>query len=97
MLNTTKRISTKTRKAVYKRDDYACVLCNDARTIHLHHFIPRGKGGSDNEANLVCLCPTCHRVVHGDYAYSYDFPFDAVTANDAIYYYLNDYYKWDSR
>lgn len=97
MLSTTKHISTKTRKAVYKRDGYACVLCQDNRAIHLHHFISRGKGGTDSEDNLVCLCPACHRVIHGDYAYTYDFPFDQATAQDALHYYLADYYNWDSR
>jgi len=94
MLNTTKHITTKTRKAVYARDDYSCVLCRDNRAIHLHHFIPRGSGGHDFESNLVCLCPTCHRVVHGEYEYSHDFPFDKETAEDAIYWYLADLYDW---
>ena len=89
-----KTISTKTRKAVYARDDRACVLCLDGRVIHLHHVIHLGKGGHSGETNLVCVCPTCHRVLHGEYEYTRDFPFDQATAEDALYYYLADYYGW---
>ena len=94
MFSTTKRITTATRRAVYSRDGHACILCQDARAIHLHHFIPRGAGGHDLESNLVCVCPVCHRVLHGEYEYTCDFPFDQATAEDAVYYYLSDYYGW---
>ena len=90
MFSTTKHISISTRYAVYARDGRACVLCNDPRVIHLHHFIPRGQGGNDTEFNLVCVCPTCHRVLHGEYSYTYDFPFDVET--DAVLHYLADAY-----
>lgn len=92
MYSTTKRISKKTRKAVYERDEYACILCRNQQTIHLHHVIPKGRGGSDEESNLVCLCPYCHAIVHGEAVKDYDFPFDAETAQDAIDYYLIDLY-----
>ena len=92
MLNTTKKITTATRRAVYARDARACVLCADERAIHLHHYIPRGKGGNNSEYNLACVCPTCHRVLHGEYAYSYDFPFDKETAEDALHWYLDSCY-----
>ena len=93
MFNTTKTISTETRRAVYARDDYSCVLCEDSRTIHLHHYIPRGRGGNDTVFNLVCVCPTCHKVLHGEYLYSFDFPFDKETAEDALHHYLADWYR----
>jgi hypothetical protein len=54
--------------------------------------LPRGRGGSDDEYNLVCLCPYCHAVAHGEAVKAYDFPFDAETAEDAIIHYLKDYY-----
>ena len=87
-----KTISTKTRKAVYARDGHACVLCRDGRSIHLHHYLPRGSGGNDREYNLVCVCPTCHRVLHGEYEYTHDFPFDQATAEDAVHWYLYSCY-----
>ena len=87
-----KTISTATRKAVYTRDGHACVLCRDGRAIHLHHYLPRGCGGNNSEYNLVCVCPPCHRVLHGEYEYTYDFPFDQSTAEDALHWYLDDCY-----
>jgi len=93
MFGTTKRIPSATRKAVYERDGYACALCQDSRAIHLHHVKARGKGGKDTEENLICLCPACHQVVHGEYTYAYDFPFDQETAIDAIECYLSLTYE----
>ena len=59
-------ISKQTRKNVYKRDGYRCALCDDPRTIQIHHVIPRGKGGpGENEMNLITLCPRCHCLCHG--------------------------------
>lgn len=59
-------IDRETRKRVYKRDGYRCALCDDTRTIQIHHVVPRGKGGPmENEMNLITLCPKCHCLVHG--------------------------------
>ena len=93
MFTTTKRISAKVRKEVYERDNYACALCEDARVIHLHHVIPKGRGGKDHPTNLISLCPYCHAVVHGETMKIYDFPFDAETAEDAIVHYLLSVYS----
>jgi 5-methylcytosine-specific restriction endonuclease McrA len=87
MLSTRKRVPADVRRAVYARDNYACVLCGDARVIHLHHVVHRSLGGTNTADNLVCLCPYCHAIVHGETT-SHDFPFDAETAEDAIYGYL---------
>ncbi len=92
MYTTTKRISKQTRQKVYERDEHACILCHDPRTIHLHHVVPKGRGGTDDEQNLVCLCPYCHAIAHGEAVKDYEFPFDADTAADAIEFYLNDIY-----
>ena len=92
MFSTTKRIPAKVRRAVYARDGHACILCEDSRVVQLHHVVPRGRGGSDEPQNLVCLCPACHRVAHGEYAYQNQFPFDCATAYDAMFHYLADCY-----
>ena len=92
MYSTTKRIPKKTRAKVYARDGRACVLCEDDRAVHLHHVVARGKGGNDSVFNLVCLCPVCHRIAHGEYQLDNQFPFDCSTAYDAIFFYLADLY-----
>jgi hypothetical protein len=32
---------------------------------HHHHLVPRCRGGSDEETNLVTLCVECHGLLHG--------------------------------
>ena len=40
-----------------------CAIC-DEPIEHIHHIVPRSKGGSDNVKNLVGLCKCCHDMVH---------------------------------
>lgn len=59
-------IDRATRRRVYRRDGYRCVLCDDSRRLQIHHIVSRGQGGpKENEMNLVTLCPTCHALAHG--------------------------------
>ena len=53
------QISTKTKKAVYERDNGLCVVCGRVGTPNAH-YIPRSKGGLGTEKNIVCLCLGCH-------------------------------------
>jgi len=32
--------------------------------VHLHHIVPKSRGGSDNPSNLVLLCLDCHSKAH---------------------------------
>jgi len=90
MLATKNKIPSDTRARVYERDEFRCILCRGAlsQAIHLHHAIPRSRGGGNWETNLVCLCPVCHEIAHGHYELKNQFPFDRETARDAILYYL---------
>jgi len=88
MLETMKRIPTAVRRAVYQRDDFRCVLCFDNRSIHVHHIQRRSQGGKSQVNNLVCLCPTCHAIIHGECVLRHQFPFDRDTAMDALLYYM---------
>jgi len=88
MLYTMKRIPTSVRRAVYARDGYACVICNSVGAIHLHHIQKRSQGGKSAPSNLVCLCPTCHAIVHGECELKNQFPFDKDTAMDALLWYM---------
>ena len=58
-------ISNQTRKAVYRRDHYRCVLCDSADGLQIHHAVPRGEGGTSYKHNLVTLCWRCHAMAHG--------------------------------
>ena len=54
-----------------------CRVCNDPGSngrlygkVHLHHIVPRDRGGDDTAANVLPLCPACHdRVTRLDTAY----------------------------
>lgn len=84
-------VSNEVRKSVYRRDGYMCALCGDPRTLQLHHYIPRARGGADHPMNLITLCPYCHNVVHG----KIDPPADYMTKEEveqAEAQYLGDVY-----
>ena len=42
-----------------------CALCGDTENLVHHHVVPRSIGGSDEETNLLTVCPPCHGTVHG--------------------------------
>ena len=58
-------IDSKTRKAIYRREGYRCALCDDTRTIQIHHVVKRSTGGGNHHHNLICLCSNCHALAHG--------------------------------
>lgn len=82
------------RKAIYRRDRYACALCDDNRGLQIHHVEPRSQGGSNHPHNLITLCWRCHAVIHGtrlpDYGYM-----TAVELHEACIEYLADMYAPD--
>jgi DNA invertase Pin-like site-specific DNA recombinase len=42
-----------------------CALCGGVEDLVHHHVVPRSIGGSDEETNLLTVCPPCHGKVHG--------------------------------
>lgn len=59
------KISKEKRKEIYRRDGFRCALCDSGRYLQIHHVVPRSRGGSDSEYNLITLCSTCHAQCHG--------------------------------
>lgn len=58
-------ISTRTVAKILKRANIKCMMCNwDRTTLDIHHIIPKKQGGTNNDNNLICLCPNCHRLAH---------------------------------
>jgi hypothetical protein len=59
-------LSDKLRLKVFKRDNYACVLCgrspsNELGTVlHVDHVVPFSKGGDHGFENLRTLCDRCN-------------------------------------
>lgn len=59
-----KEISIRRRFLVFKRDQFACVLCGRSGIgvkLEVDHKVPVSKGGSNNLDNLQTLCYECNR------------------------------------
>jgi len=59
-------ISGAKRLRVYRRDGYACGDCGRQmapfdQMLSLDHTLPRSKGGTDTESNLVTMCEPCNQ------------------------------------
>ena len=58
----------RTQHKVAKKQGYKCPICGDSlfndEPLHLHHIIPRCKGGKDEVKNLVWLHQYCHHQIH---------------------------------
>jgi hypothetical protein len=56
-----------TKAYVLTRDNYTCQHCQGKsrdRRLEVHHLVFRSQGGSNEEANLLTLCKTCHDRLH---------------------------------
>ena len=51
----------KTYKQLVK---HGCSECGTHKRIHLHHKIPKSKGGSNDLKNLIPLCNAHHLIAH---------------------------------
>ncbi|WP_430509983.1 HNH endonuclease [Gottfriedia solisilvae] len=58
-----KPFTDKLKTQIKERDNYRCVICEGETDLHIHHKIPRDKGGLHHPANLVTLCASCHGVI----------------------------------
>ena len=58
---------------VAKKQDYKCLVCEQSlfnyEELHLHHKIPRSKGGTSSYANLSLVHLYCHQQIHADASY----------------------------
>ena len=58
-------LSVRTISKILKRAKIKCVMCSwDKTSLDIHHIIPKCDGGSDDDNNLICVCPNCHRLAH---------------------------------
>lgn len=87
-------IPNTTRKAVYRRDGWQCALCGNTRYLQIHHYVPRGEGGSDDPMNLITLCSVCHAQIHGYIPFE-DVTFTVEDMEQAVVEYLADFYVDD--
>jgi len=71
------RINISIRKQVLHEAGYYCSnpSCRVPITLDIHHIVAVAKNGKDEPANLLALCPNCHRRHH-----SGDIPEDSIRA-----------------
>lgn len=58
----------KIQQKVAKKQDYKCHVCGESlfndEPLHLHHIIPKCKGGKDRTDNLTWVHQYCHHKIH---------------------------------
>lgn len=64
-------LSSKTKEAILKKDNYSCVVCGEVESLEIHHIMAI-MGSSIMELhdhdNLATLCKDCHYLAHnGNY------------------------------
>lgn len=47
------------------RDGYRCQICGSSDHVEGHHIIEYHNGGRGDSDNIVTLCHSCHKKVHG--------------------------------
>ena len=52
------------RNVILNRDGHKCCDCGDVNRLQIHHIVERANGGSNEESNLITLCPKCHAEKH---------------------------------
>ena len=57
------RNKVSSRKKTLKRDNNECYICHSTDKLHIHHIIPRRRGGTEGADNLVTLCSGCHKSI----------------------------------
>jgi predicted nucleic acid-binding protein len=58
-------IPPRVARFVWRRDGGRCRVdgCRSARSLQIHHLVPRAAGGSHDASNLILLCSACHKAV----------------------------------
>jgi hypothetical protein len=60
------KLPLRTTTLVLTESGYRCAVptCRGILALDLHHIWEVSAGGSDDSANLIALCPTCHALYH---------------------------------
>lgn len=58
-------LSNRTVQKLFRRANIGCSICSwKESTCDIHHIISKKDGGSDENTNLICVCPNHHRMIH---------------------------------
>jgi len=75
---------TDTHKQVTQHPRQRCYFCGSEGPIETHHIVPSRHGGSDDETNLVDLCPTCHQRLEALYDKRFFEELDVLDVDDMV-------------
>ena len=50
------------RRAILRRDNGVCCLCNAELACEVDHRMPLWQGGTDDDDNLQSVCSGCHET-----------------------------------
>src|SRR5688572_6010744 len=53
-------IPKKVRDELLVEARHRCTICSEP-CFEIHHIIEQSEGGSDDQGNLIVLCPNCHQ------------------------------------
>jgi 5-methylcytosine-specific restriction endonuclease McrA len=53
------------RRNILERDGWRCQKCGARTNLEVHHGQFRSHQGDDSEDNLITVCHSCHRTIHG--------------------------------
>lgn len=56
----TRRLNATTKQRILDRDGGRCRYCGRSGAMTVDHVVPRSKGGSDADRNLVAACGGCN-------------------------------------
>lgn len=60
-------MSKRTISKILQRSNQSCMICGwKEASCDIHHIKPRKAGGTDDNFNLVIVCPNCHRKIHNN-------------------------------
>ncbi|WP_084021610.1 HNH endonuclease [Mycobacterium avium] len=62
-VDSTRHEWARVRARILTRDDHTCQAKDDGCTgvaIEVDHVVPQHLGGTDDDENLISLCPECH-------------------------------------
>jgi predicted restriction endonuclease len=66
------------RDEIKEKYNNQCAICL-RRACHVHHVLPRSRGGRNVITNGLLLCNNCHKEVHAD--------------NELLKYWINEFKK----
>jgi hypothetical protein len=72
------KFSKMARDEIKEKYNNQCAICL-RRACHVHHVLPRSRGGRNVITNGLLLCNNCHKEVHAD--------------NELLKYWINEFKK----